>query len=496
MGQFPIDPNHSSRGGERRIYSMLRAQIEDGTLAQGAKLASTRALAMDLGVSRTTVTAAYEQLAAEGFVVTATGKAARVASGLGNAFLQQTSLTPELDPVQLSAYGRRVAGMQGYPMASPQARIDFRFGAVASREFPSLEWQRIYRAELLQRKPTDGSNVPQGEEALRRALQGYLRRARGLICETSQIMIVHGSQQGLDLCARLLLDSGDTFIIEDPGYRMARHSFEATGACARPLPVDTCGLVTELLPDDCRARLAYVTPSHQFPTGAVLSMARRQALLHWAREHRTWIIEDDYGGEFRYGQRPIDALQTMDTDGRVIYLGTFSKALSPQLRLGYLVLPKALIEVFQQAKRVADRLTAGWDQNVLASLIENGTYERHVRRLRRENERRRAALLAAHEEHLKADGQLIGMGAGLHGVLLLPRFHPRDEFTLQRAALEQGVGVYPMSPLFAQPDAEPARCAALILGYAGLTVPQIQEGIRTLAQVLKDVAQKIDRNGT
>lgn len=493
MGQFSSQSEPSGRGAERRIYARLRAQIEQGTLAAGTKLESTRVLAAELGVSRTTVTAAYEQLAAEGFVVTAKGKVATVASVI-NGPAERARENPALLPPVLSDYGQRVAAMSPYSMATPHARIDFRYGSVATKDFPALGWQRAYRAELVRRQPTLSYGQPEGESRLRTALQGYLRRARGLTCEAEQILVVHGSQQGLDLCARLLLNPNDGFVFEDPGYRMARYSFEATGATALPINVDSSGLDTGALPEDGRARLAYVTPSHQFPMGAVLPVARRLELLEWARRHRAWVIEDDYGGEFRYGQRPIDALQSMDTQARVIYVGTFSKALSPQLRLGYLVLPKELVHVFREAKRLTDRHSPSWEQNVLASLIESGTYERHVRRLRRDNEQRRKAMLEAFEQHLAGYGELVGMAAGLHGVLLLPRLRAEEETRVQAMALERGIGVYPLSPLYAGlTSAKMERSAALILGYAGLSAKEIHEGIAVLGGIIRFLTPALPR---
>jgi GntR family transcriptional regulator/MocR family aminotransferase len=489
MSQFSGRPGAGHRGSERGIYTELRRQIEDGTLAAGQKLPSTRALAAELCVSRTTVTAAYEQLAAEGFVQTSSGKAALVmaVAGASSSAAKASSTPPRETAPVLSRYAQRVAAMHPYRMAYAQARIDFRFGAIVSGDFPALSWQRAYRDELIKRQPGGYHSVPEGETRLRTALQGYLRRARGLTCDPQQILVVHGSQQGLDLCARLLLNPGDAFVFEDPGYRMARQCFEAMGASPLAIAVDTSGLDTRCLPDSDQVRLAYVTPSHQFPMGAVLPITRRLELLAWASRNRAWIIEDDYGGEFRYGQRPIDALQSTDTDGRVIYVGTFSKALTPQLRLGYLVLPRELVQVFREAKRLTDRHSASWEQNVLASMIESGAYERHVRRLRRENERRRKALLEAVEAHLGGISELRGMAAGLHGVLRLPTLSARHEASLQAALLERGVGVYPLSPLFAtpvSPDCE--RPAALILGYAGLTPEQIDEGVRILAAVVRD----------
>jgi len=485
MNQFASDNPTSARGAERRLYAQLRAQIEAGTLAAGSKLVSTRVMAADLGISRTTVTAAYEQLAAEGFVVTSAGKAARVASLVITA---EKAVNASLgEPPRLSLYGQRVASTQSYRTASPKARIDFKYGSIASGDFPALGWQRAYRKELLKRQPSLYYGQPEGEAALRSALQGYLRRARGLVCDAEQILIVHGSQQGLDLCARLLLNAGDKFVFEDPGYRMAKYCFEATGATVWPIRVDRLGVDTTKLPIDKQVRLAYVTPSHQFPMGAVLPIARRLELLKWANQQHAWIIEDDYGGEFRYGQRPIDALQSMDNDGRVIYVGTFSKALSPQLRLGYLVLPPQLVPVFRQAKQMMDRHSARWEQNVLATLIEEGSYERHVRRLRRENEQRRKALLQAFEQHLSPDAKLVGMAAGLHGVLLLPGLSAADESALESRALEHGVGVYPLSPLYVSTSSQAS--AGLILGYAGLSTQEIASGIAILARVIRQYTE-------
>ena len=222
---------------------------------------------------------------------------------------------------------------------------------------------------------------------------------------------------------------------------MARQCFEAIGARPLPVAVDAQGLDTSRLPRGDAVRLAYVTPSHQFPLGGVLPMARRVELLQWARQHGAWIVEDDYDGEFRYGQRPIDALQAMDTDGRVLYIGTFSKALSPQLRLGYLVLPAALVPVFRQARRLADRHAPVIEQRVLASLMDSGAYERHIRRLRRAHERRRMVLLEAIARYLPASAQVAGTAAGLHVVLWLPSVPQQGEAQLVAAARAAGAGV-------------------------------------------------------
>lgn len=477
-------------GAGRRVYARLRRQIAEGVLPQGARLPSTRALAADLGVSRTTVTAVFDQLAAEGYIDTAPGRQARVAAGPAAARPARAARAAQAahspGAPALSSYGQRVAATE-LPPSGPGARlrVDFQYGAVAAADFPTLAWRRARQQLLLQQPATLHYGAPEGELPLRRALQGYLARARGLSCTAERIVVVNGSQQALDLCARLLLDPGDAVVVEDPGYVAARRCFEAAGARLIPVPVDDLGLQTPQLPRLARVRLAHVTPSHQFPLGGVLPVARRHELLQWARGCGAWVLEDDYDGEFRYGLRPIDALQALDDAGTVVYIGTFSKALSPQLRLGYLVLPPALVPVFRRAKRLVDRHAPVPDQRVLAALIDSGAYERHVRRLRRAHERRRAALLQAIERHLPPTVQVAGAAAGLHLVLWLPGTPARDEPALVAAAAAAGVGVYPVSALYTTPRGPGPRSAGLVLGYASLEIAQIQAGVRLLGRVLR-----------
>jgi GntR family transcriptional regulator/MocR family aminotransferase len=475
-----------ANGAGRGIYALLRAQINDGTLPAGARAPSTRSLAAELGVSRTTVTAAYEQLAAEGYLATSKGRVARVTKRITASAAPAMPGKRQARPnPALSEFGRRLSaiGMPALPHTEP-LQFDFLYGAVAHRDFPTMAWRRAYQSELLQQQRRLYYVPPEGDEQLRHAVQGYLRRARGLACSAEQILIVHGSQQAIDLCARLLLNAGDIFVFEDPGYLMARRCFEATGARCCPVSVDAQGMDTGQLPHADGARLVYATPSHQFPLGGVLPIGRRQELLQWARRQNAWIVEDDYDGEFRYGQRPIDALQSIDGDGRVIYVGTFSKALSPQLRIGYMVLPVELVPVFRQAKRLTDRHAPVLEQRVLAALIQSGAYERHVRRMRRENERRRAALLDAVAQCLPEEAQVRGTAAGLHVVLWLPSLRPGDEPALVAAAHAVGVGIYPVSTLFASLESAAHRPAGFILGYASLTVEQIQQGMRILGALL------------
>ena len=376
----------------QRICEAIKGQIASGLLGPGARLPSTRSLAAEWGVSRTTVTAAYEQLIAEGYLETRQGARARVAQGLGPRLRHRSQPGPSELPDRLSAYGQRLAEFALPPVPDGVGLVaDFRYGDLAAADFPRLAWRKAVGAALLRRRPRLRYGDPRGSPDLRTALQGYLWRARGLRCEPDQIVVVNGSQQGLDLCARLLLDPGDRVVMEDPGYSLARQVFLAAGAEVVPVAVDREGMRTDGLP---AARLAYATPSHQFPLGGVMSAGRRRDLLAWARRTGAYVIEDDYDGEYRFDIAPIPALQALDDAGRVIYLGTVSKTLSPTLRLGYLVVPAALSVAFAKAKRLTDRHTPSLEQEALADLIESGAYERHVRRVRRRNGERRAALLA------------------------------------------------------------------------------------------------------
>ena len=322
---------------------------------------------------------------------------------------------------------------------------DFRYGDLAASDFPTLIWKRAVDAAILRRPSRLQYGDPSGSPELRSALQAYLWRARGLRCEPDQIIVVNGSQQGLDLCVRLLLNPGEPAVIENPCYAAARDVLLATGARLIPRAVDREGMRTEQLPP---ARLAYVTPSHQFPLGSVMSVSRRQDLLAWARNCGACVIEDDYDGEYRYDVAPIPTLQTLDGARNVIYLGTVSKTLSPALRLGYLVVPRALSPAFRAAKRLADRHTPGLEQEALTDLITSGAYERHVRRVRRRNGERRAALLTALQTQLRDQVRVVGAEAGLHVVAWLPRLPMDQEATLVAAARAAGVGVYPITPLY------------------------------------------------
>ena len=487
-------------GLSRTLYEEFRARIADGTYAAGAPLPSTRALALERGLSRATVSLVYEQLAADGFIESRAGAASRVAVGAakavpaGRAKRERTKPTAP-DPLagSLSAIGQHIAALKlGDPRPTALGEIDFVYGPLSGSDFPTLTWVKAMRAVESQRSRRLEYEDPRGNMELRRALQAHLSQARGLACSVEQLMIVNGSQQALDLCARLLVDPGGGVVVENPGYRMAHHAFEAYGAQLLCADVDAHGLVTEQLGKLGPAKLAYVTPTHQFPLGSFLPIARRRQLLDWAAEQRAWIIEDDYDSEYRYAVRPEATLQSLDIRGCVIHVGTFSKTLSPQMRMGYMVLPPALVQTFADAKRVTDRHAATAVQRALARLLEDGSYDRHVRRIRRLQQARQRALVDALGRHLGDEVEVQGAASGLHVVAWFRAVPAAAEGALVDAARHQGVRAHPISPLFHPSTAAltSRRSAGLVMGYALLDVDTIEDGVRRLSKALLHVRRK------
>jgi GntR family transcriptional regulator/MocR family aminotransferase len=472
----------------RRIYHALKSGIHAGRFGAAARLPSTRALAADLGVSRNTVMLAYEQLAAEGYVVSRH----RSTTSVAGATLARASSAPLGGKVEarprISSYAQRLTKDPAMPpsgayAARPGIRYDFRYGRPTVDEFPREIWRRLLAAHARRSRPEAfGYASPAGYAPLREALAEYLGRARGLSCDAEQIVIVNGSQQAFDLAARILLDPGDAVIVEEPHYPGATLTFEAAGARLIRIAVDGEGLDTAALGGaGARARLAYVTPCHQFPTGVIMPLERRLALLDWASRTGAWIIEDDYISEFRYEGRPLEALQGIDRGGRVIYVGSFSKTLFPALRLGYMVLPRALVRPFLAAKWVADRFSAMLVQHAVAEFIASGQFERYLRRAGARNAARRRALLGALHEHFGDRVEVAGENTGVHLLVWLNDLRPAALDALIARAARAGVGIYPISPYYARPP----RRAGLLFGYASLTETQIRAGIRLLAHAFK-----------
>lgn len=462
----------------RQIYEGLRRSILTGVLRGGEPLPSTRELADQLKVSRITTNAAYEQLLAEGFAISRQGARTVVAKGLFQKPAAKAK-SPRPAEIRLSRFGEAASKVKvEAPSAhkGKQLRYDFVYGRSAVEVFPFETWRRILLkcARKASLRALDYGSAP-GNEALREAIAGHLRKSRGVVCDPSQVIIVSGSQQALDLAARVLIEPGDLVAIEDPHYLGARETFRAAGANLWNVPIERDGIRTELLPDG--AKLVFTTPSHQFPTGVVLSQARRIEMLAWARHENAVIIEDDYDGEFHYEGQPVESMQGLDPDGRVVYVGTFSRTIFPALRIGYLIAPHALVPAFAAAKWLCDRHTPALEQEALAEFIACGAYERHLRKVRKRNALRRQALLEAIDEYIGPKRvEVTGEKSGAH-LVLWPKRKIREETIVQRAA-ELEVGVYGMAPYF---DYSRWR-QAIILGFSRMNETDIREGIRRLAQ--------------
>src|SRR5215468_2304519 len=439
----------------RRVYHALKGMIRAGRLGPTARVPSTRAFARDLGVSRNTVMLAYEQLAAEGYLVSRHRGATSVA-GVSPPRLAAVAARPAAAPraVTVSAYARRLS--ERLPLAPqppaehPALRYDFRYGRPAVDEFPRVIWRRLLAARA-RRISTDalGYGGPAGHRPLREALSEYLGRARGVVSDPDRIVIVNGTQQALDLIARVLLDPGDGAVVEEPHYPGATIPFEAVGARLLRVPVDASGLDPARLPPAAeRPRLAYVTPCHQFPSGVIMPLERRLALLRWASRVGAWVVEDDYVSEFRYEGHPLEALQSLDRDERAIYVGSFSKTLFPALRVGYLVLPRGLVGPVLAAKWAADRFSAPLYQEALAELITSGQFERYLRRAGARNAGRRRALIAALRERFGGRVDIAGENTGVHLVVWLSDVPARELGALVARAARAGVGIYPVAPYY------------------------------------------------
>jgi GntR family transcriptional regulator / MocR family aminotransferase len=474
----------------RQIYGHVRQCILDGRLAPGSRLPSTRQLAADLRVSRSTAVQAYEQLRAEGYIEGLGGAETRVSGALPDSFVRAGAReadhsVPLRSLLVPSARSRAAAAaLRRTPTPTGMGPRAFRAGVPAVDVFPVDTWGRIMARRWGRTPARDlAYGDPFGYRPLREAIADYLRAARGVRCTAEQVMVTSGSQQALDLTSRVILDPGDKVWLEDPGYHGARGAFTASGAQIVPVPVDQDGLDVmagrTLAPD---ARLAYVTPSRQLPLGATMSLPRRLALLEWASATRSAIFEDDYDSEFRYASRPLPALQGLDRGGCVLYAGTFSKVTFPSMRLGYLVVPPTLIDVFAAARHYSDFHSPYLEQAVMTDFIVEGHFERHIRRMRAIYHERQVLLVNLARERFgglldvrpaDAGMTVIGwLGAGL------------DDVTTARAAERAGLHVLPLSPLSVRP-----LPGALLLGYAGVRDDEIRDGVNRLAIVLEQLAR-------
>jgi GntR family transcriptional regulator/MocR family aminotransferase len=468
---------------QAQIYDGVRRAILDGVLAPGSRVPSSRALASDLGVSRTTSLLAYEQLAAEGYLESRRGSGTYVARELPDD-LPTVRTTPKAVTRHppLSRRGMALAAVPAMGLRIPGPPRPFRIGVPALDHFPMSLWasrvaRRLRSATLAQLDYTDPSGVP----ALREAIAEHVSAARGTRCTADQVIVTAGAQRGVDLMCHMLLDPGDEAWLEEPGYAGARSALIAAGVRVLPAPVDGDGVRVDLVARARRrARLIYVTPSHQFPLGVPMSLARRLALLRWASDTRAWILEDDYDSEFRYyGTRPIPCLHGLDGDGCVIYVGTFSKHLMPALRLGFLILPPDLRERALQVRRTTDLHPQTIDQLALADLIGEGHYDRHLRRIRAVYEERLRAFEDAAERHCAGVLRVRPVHTGLHAVADL---ETADAERVFEEAYARGVEVMPLCAYYADRRKAPN---ALVLSFASAPPPTLVEGMKKLAAAIE-----------
>ena len=452
-----------------RIYQHLLDGIACGRLPAGQRLPPTRSMAAELGVARGTVATAYDRLVAEGYLEARVGAGTFVSADAGPA-RPRTAPGGEVRPRAL---------WDALPPAVPDAPplpLDLSVGGPDTTLFPLPVWRRLVSATLrpsLQAAPAyDGSGHPELQSEIAR----YLGVSRSVVADGSDVLLTNGAQQALDVTARVLVSPGDTVAVEDPGYTAAVRLFASHGAQVRGVPVDDEGLVVDAVP---RARLVYVTPSHQFPTGTVMSLRRRIALLEWASRHDAVIVEDDYDSEFRFDNRPLAPLQSLDREGRVVYIGSFSKTLMPMLRIGYLVAPRSLQPALRQAKLLTDWQGDAVTQGAMARFMAEGLLSAHLRRSTKVYRERREALLAALAEYAAGQLDVCPSAAGLH-VCTRFRDQSRSDLAVVAAAAARGVAVEPLSPRYH----EVAPAQGLALGYRHIDAKRVPEAVRRLASVL------------
>lgn len=478
----------------RQVERAIREAVLAGRLAPGQRLPSTRDFATVLGVSRPVIQLAYQHLCVEGYARARVGSGTYIEDGLPERFLvteDRTSASPrtgENPVVRLSKAGERLSelDLDSNVRIGGQPRrplgVEFRYGAPTTDVQTLAIWRKVIRnaANRLDVHTLDVSD-PAGWPALREAIAGHIRTHRAVRCEASQVVIVSGTQQALDLAVRLLIDPGQRAAIEDPHYVGARDVLQAAGAEILSVPVDSHGLDPSVLKASRRrVRLVFTTPSHQFPTGATMSAARRIDLLSWAADSGAIILEDDYDGEYRYDARLLPSIQGQDRADRVVYIGTFSKVLFPAMRLGFVVLPSPLLKPFLAAKWLADYQSPLLEQLALAQFLEDGHFDRHLRRTRRAHAARRDALRDAVTEHLGSEAVLLGDQAGDHVLLRFPDLEREGLTKLIERAGDRGVRVRSSAAYYlsVKPQSE------LVLGYGSLSVGAIRRGIEVLGEAL------------
>ena len=471
----------------RQLYAALRREILQRTLLPGTRLPSTRDLSRSLAISRNTVVAAFEQLIAEGYLESRVGDGCYVSSAVAESIsfsqldmpLQSQPTTPPA--AGLSTRGLEILHMPANTNSDNGTARPFRIGGPGIDEFPGQLWTRLTAQHW--RKSSKlllGYGSSPGYAPLRQAISAYLGASRGVQCGSEQVIITSGAQGALQMIALLLLNPGDIVWTENPGYRGARAALLAAGAQLLPIPVDSQGLDLETGMQLCpTARMVYVTPSHQYPMGVTMSLARRLALIDWARRAGAWIIEDDYDSEFRYQGRPLASLQGLDGGKCVVYIGTFSKILFPALRLGYMVIPEGLVDQFRAVLGSLNHHLPGIEQAVLTDFLTEGHLLRHIRHMRQLYAERQQMLIEMIQSTLGSDLQIYAAEAGLHVTGLLPA--NLDDQAVSTEALRLGIE----APALSSYSLCPLSQGGLVLGYAGLSGAQIRAGVFALGEAIR-----------
>lgn len=468
------------------LYAQLARQMRErvlaGRLAADERLPSVRALAAELGLGRNTVEAAYQELLAEGYIHT------RPRSGYFVSALDQDALPPGRAPGKRPAQKPPEADGPG-TADLPPARYDFHPARLDTAIFPAPLWRR-YFLEILRESGRDlaAYGGMQGDLGLRARIRDYLEHSRGVVCSLDQVVVCAGLQHSLAVVADLLRETHSRAAVENPGYFLPRSVLANSGWDVVPVPVGEDGMDLEALRES-GCRLAYVTPSHQFPLGRVMPVASRLKLLEWARAGGNVIFEDDYDSELRYQGTPVRSLQGLAPGADVVYAGTFSKILSPSLRLSYMVLPPSLLPAFRARFGDYQDSASLLEQRTLARFMERGHWERHIRRARTLCKRRHNALLAAVTRHFRPErpgegAEVIGQGAGLHVVLALPRSAPPEAEVVRRAALA-GIRLVPFAATLAEGTAHGDGRALLLLGFGALAPEALDEGVALLASLCR-----------
>ncbi|MFC0114716.1 MocR-like pyridoxine biosynthesis transcription factor PdxR [Kibdelosporangium aridum] len=454
-----------------QIYQQVKAAIMDGRLRPHDPLPPTRELANRLSVSRNTVSAAYDRLTAEGFVTTKRGAGTYVStSGFSQPQQPADGSGPRPKPVWETLH----APQHDH---SP-VRYDFRAGLPDAKLFPYAAWRRLLAKQFT--PAAIGSlehDAAAAHPKLTAALARHVGVSRAVRATADDVIVTNGAQQALDLICRVLIDPGTVVAVEDPGYFGPQHLFRSHGAELVGVPVDDEGLVVSAIP--AGVRIIYVTPSHQFPLGVPMSLARRTALLEWAERTGGVVVEDDYDSEFRYGGRPIEPLQNLDRAGRVIYVGSLSKVLLPTLRLGFLIAPASLRPALRAAKYVSDWQSNRPIQGALADFIDEGSLARHIRRTRKEYQARHDRILTVLRRDFAGLLEPRPVAAGLHLCAYLPP--GLDDVDVYRRARAAGVGVYALSPFRLHSTGRPG----LVLGYGAIALSDIDEGLRRLSACIR-----------